>query len=148
MSPRYQRGIRRILGENSQRVTPQRAVLLELIHGRGGHLDAHELYTLAQKRYPRLSLSTVYRSLRLFKSLGLIHELHFDEEHHHYEERPSREHYHLKCLGCGKIVEFESRRVAQLKKEMGNEHEFEVVGAEIQLAGRCSQCRRQEKGAQ
>jgi hypothetical protein len=51
-----------------------------------------------------LSLATVYRTLRLLAEMGLVRELHFDEEHHHYE-RALGEHYHLHCVQCGQVVE-------------------------------------------
>jgi len=60
-----------------QRVTSQRRLLLDLIRQSEGHLDADELYRLAKEREPRISLSTVYRTLRLFKELGLVEERHF-----------------------------------------------------------------------
>lgn len=141
LKSRSKAAIHNLLRGSRQRITPQRAVLLELLQQEEGHLDADELYRLARRRHPGISLSTVYRSLRLFKELGLIHELHFEEEHHHYEGRPPREHYHLLCLGCGRIIEFESRRVAQMKREMAQEQAFEVTGAEIHLTGYCSRCR-------
>ncbi|MCK4722357.1 MAG: transcriptional repressor, partial [Dehalococcoidia bacterium] len=90
-----------------QRITSQRRLLLDLLRQSEGHLDADELYRRAKEQEPRLSLSTVYRSLRLFKELGLIEERHFIEEHHHYEARSETEHHHVVCRGCGKVIEFE-----------------------------------------
>lgn len=125
-----------------QRVTRQRKLLLDLIRVQKGHLDADELYRIAREKNPRLSLSTVYRTLRLFKRLGLVEELHFEEEHHHYEGRPSREHYHLVCLQCGKVTEFENPLVSRLKSALSKEHHFKVTGGEIHLSGYCAQCSR------
>jgi len=78
---------RKALNVAGMRVTNQRALLLELIRQGKGHLDADELYRRAREKQPRLSLSTVYRTLQLLKKLGLVEELHFDENHHHYEVR-------------------------------------------------------------
>lgn len=128
---------RRLVG---QRLTAQRRLLLELLQRQEGHLDADELYRLAKEREPRLSLSTVYRTLRLFKQLGLVEELHFAEDHHHYEERGRREHYHLLCLGCGKVIEFESPWIPQIKRSVSEEHDFKISSAEIHLAGYCPRC--------
>ncbi len=133
--------IRQVLGGTGQRVTPQRTLLLNMLRKSGGHLDADELYRMARKKNPRISLSTVYRALRLFTKLGLVEELHFEEEHHHYEGKPHREHFHIICLKCGRIVEFESPLIARLKNEMGNKEDFEIRGAEVHLTGYCAQCR-------
>lgn len=124
-----------------RRLTSQRALLLGLIRQTRGHLDADELHRLAKEKEPRLSLSTVYRNLRLFKGLGLVEELHFDEEHHHYEVKQTAEHYHLLCLGCGRIVEFESPLTGQLKEEVGLANDFTITSAAIHLAGYCAACR-------
>lgn len=139
--------IRQLIGGSGQRVTPQRTLLLDIMRRTGGHLDADELYRLAREKHPRISLSTVYRALRLFKKLGLVEELHFEEEHHHYEGKPYREHFHVVCLKCGRIVEFESPLIEQLKKEIGAKEDFEIQTAEVHLTGLCPQCRRQAAGA-
>ena len=136
-------GNRRALNGTGLRVTSQRALILEVV--RHGHLDADEIYRQARIRQPRLSLSTVYRTLRMFKKLGLVEELHFDEAHHHYEVKPSSEHHHLVCLGCGKVVEFECPLSPKMKENIAREKGFEVTNVEIRMTGYCSKCRRNRK---
>ncbi len=126
-----------------QRLTTQRKLLYDLIRKGHGHPGVDELYRQAKELDPRMSLSTVYRNLRLFKKLGLVEELHLEEEHHHYESRPATEHYHLVCLGCGRVIEFRSPLVDQLKKEVGHGEDFFITGADVSLAGYCAKC--QEK---
>ena len=125
-----------------ERMTWQRRLLLELISQAGGHLDADELFRRAKEREPRISLSTVYRNLRLFKKLGLVEERHLSENHHHYEAKSPSEHYHLVCLGCGRVIEFESPLLQRIKSQIRREQQFEVTGAEIGLQGYCSRSRR------
>ncbi|MBI4302131.1 MAG: transcriptional repressor [Chloroflexi bacterium] len=124
-----------------KRVTAQRTLLLELIRQWEGHLDADELYRQAREKEPRISLSTVYRALKLFKDLGLVEERHFDEEHHHYEAKASAEHYHLVCLSCGKVIEFKSPLIPQMKEAASRDQGFDILSAEITLAGYCPRCR-------
>ena len=76
---------RRVLCVGGLRVTNQRTLILEIIRQGKGHLDADEVYRRARKKQPNLSLSTVYRTLRMLKELGLVQEVHFGEDHHHYE---------------------------------------------------------------
>ena len=134
---------RRALNVTGLRVTSQRALILEII--RRGHLDADEIYRQARIKQPRLSLSTVYRTLQVLKKLGLVEELHFDEAHHHYEVKPSSEHHHLVCLGCGKVVEFKCPLSPKMKEDIARENGFEVTGVEIRMTGYCSKCRQNGK---
>lgn len=137
---------RKVLNSKGSRVTRQRLLLLDMVRQGGQHLDADELFRRAKAKLPRLSLSTVYRSLRYFKETGLVEELHFDEEHHHYEGKPLREHYHLVCLGCGKVLEFQSPLVARLAQEVEKKEGFQVTRPEVRLAGLCADCQRKEEG--
>ena len=123
------------------RMTGQRALILDIISQRPGHLAADEVYSLARQRQPGISLSTVYRNLQALKKLGLIKELHFDDSHHHYEVKPSIEHHHLVCQGCGKVIEFESPLIRKLVRKVQRDHRFNVIKAELYLEGYCEQCK-------
>lgn len=135
---------RQILDRSSQRVTAQRTMLLELLRQSGGHVDADELYRRARKKNSRISLSTVYRNLQLFKKLGLVEEHHFDEEHHHYEVRSGTEHQHLLCISCGKVVEFACPVSWKLREDIGKQYDFDITGVEVRMTGLCSSCRNKE----
>ena len=132
---------RRILSEAGRRTTNQRALILDILNSEPGHLDADEVYRIAKERDPRLSLSTVYRTLGLLKRLGQVDELHLAEEHHHYEAKGGSEHYHLICLGCGRVVEFASALTDELKAEQQKESGYTVTGVHMDLTGYCRECR-------
>jgi len=136
---------RQVLNSASQRVTAQRALLLELLDRSSGHLDADELHRLARDRYPRISLSTIYRNLQHFKKLGLIEEHHFAEEHYHYEVKSATEHQHLLCFNCGKIVEFVCPLSQEFKEGVGKRYGFDISGVELRMTGLCSSCRKKGK---
>jgi Fur family ferric uptake transcriptional regulator len=129
------------LHRQGMRLTSQRALLLELIESASGHLDAHELWRLAQERDPQINLSTVYRTVALLRDLGLVEEVHLAEDHHHYEAGDLAGHQHLICLGCGQVVEFVSPLVQQLADSIGTAHGFEVTGVSADLTGYCPACR-------
>ncbi len=133
------------LNAGGLRVTSQRALLLELIRQGEGHLDADEIYRRARERQPRLSLSTVYRTLQALKKLGLIEELHFDANHHHYEAKPSSEHHHLVCLGCGRVIEFHTPLSRYIRRSVAEAKDFEIVDTEVRVAGYCDKCRQGSK---
>jgi Fur family transcriptional regulator, ferric uptake regulator len=130
------------LHATAHRVTGPRRLLLEIIRAQGEHLDAEELYRLARRQYPRLSRSTVYRTMRLLRDLGLIDEVHLGEDHHHYEIKAPTHHHHLICLGCGQVLEFSSSRTEELAAAVAREHDFEIREIRIDLTGYCANCRR------
>jgi Fe2+ or Zn2+ uptake regulation protein len=134
---------RKALNTAGLRVTNQRALILETL--RQGHMDADEVYRQACRKQPRLSLSTVYRTLQKLKELGLVDELHFDENHHHYEIKQPAGHHHLVCLGCGKVLEFECPLSQKMKEDVARQKGFEVTATEVHMTGYCSHCRRDRK---
>lgn len=128
-----------LLRERGTRVTPQRMVILEIIQEHAGHLSADEIYYLARKQIPRLSLSTVYRTLDLLKDLDLVSELQLAGSHYRYEVQ-SGEHQHLVCLGCGKVIEFRCEHCAEMHQELAAQHGFNITGSRVELFGYCQEC--------
>jgi len=135
---------RKALNRVGMRVTHQRALIMEIIRKGRGHLDADEIYRRAREKETRLSLSTVYRTLQMLKRLGLVEELHFVEEHHHYEVKPSAEHHHLVCLGCGRVIEFYYPLSRYLRKKVPEAKDFDITETEIRMTGYCAKCRRSQ----
>ena len=138
-------GSRAVLDKTGARVTSQRALILDIIRRGEGHLDADEIYRRARQKQPRLSLSTVYRTMQALKRLGLVEELHFDESHHHYEVKPATEHHHLVCLGCGRVIEFRYPLSRNVKRSVAEARNFKIAGTEVRINGYCPEC--QDKGA-
>ncbi len=136
---------RQALSVPGLRITSQRALILDVIRHGEGHMDADEVYRQARERQPRLSLSTVYRTLQTLKKLGLVEEVHFDEEHHHYEIKPAVEHHHLVCLGCGRVVEFKYPLARLIKRNVTEAKDFEIIGSEVRMTGYCPACRESKK---
>jgi Fur family ferric uptake transcriptional regulator len=130
-----------VLRAKGKRITSQRSLLLEVIRESHGHLDADEIHRRARSKDPRISLSTVYRNLNLLKELGLVSELHLDQEHHHYELKEKTDHYHLICSGCERVIEFESPLATQIAMEVEAEQGFLTERIHIDLVGLCCECR-------
>lgn len=139
------RAKRQALNKGGVRVTSQRELILEIIRRGKGHLDADEVYRQARAERPNISLSTVYRNLQLFKRLGLVEEVDFDATHHHYEMKPSSEHYHMVCLGCGRVVEFSCPLSRYVKRNVPEAGDFEITDIKAQISGYCSRCRQGNK---
>ena len=122
-------------------LTSQRRLLLELIRQADGHVDAKELYRRASSKDEFISPATVYRSLNLFKQLGLVDERRLGQVRCYYEIKQTLEHQHLVCRGCGKIIEFESPLIRKLVDRIQRNHRFNVTKAELYLEGYCEQCK-------
>jgi len=134
---------RTALKSTGSRVTKQRALILDIVSKAHRHLDADQIYYRARSKQPRLSLSTVYRNLKALKELGLIEEIDFDETHHHYEAKPPIQHYHLVCLGCSKIIEFQYPLSQYIKTHIAEAKDFKIVDTDIRLTGYCSKCQQE-----
>jgi Fur family ferric uptake transcriptional regulator len=126
-------------------LTTQRRLLLELIRDAEGHLDAKELYHRASVRDESISPATVYRSLNLFKELGLVDEIRLGKLRCYYEIKQSPEHQHLVCQGCGKVIEFQNPYFQKLIKAVQRERGFKITKAELYLEGYCTECEEKEK---
>ena len=121
-------------------MTSQRRLLLELLRDAEGHIDAKELYRRASAKDESIGPATVYRSLNLFKELGLIDETRLGKIRCYYEIKQSPEHQHLVCQGCGKVLEFQNSYFSNLIKAVRDKYGFNVTKAELYLEGYCSEC--------
>ncbi len=130
----------RQLRKAGKRLTPQRRLILDILSEANAHLDAHEIYERAHTRETRLSLATVYRTLNILKETGLVHELHLDDEHHHYELSGKERHSHLVCLACGCVIEVDSTAFVEAATGVGQAHGFEVTTTQVELSGYCRDC--------
>lgn len=127
-------------------LTTQRALLLQILRQAEGHVDAKELYRRASLKDPGISPATVYRSLKLFKELGLVDERRLGTVRCYYELRQSPEHQHLICQGCGRVVDFQDPLVQELVEKIKREHEFQVTKVQLYLEGYCPECERRTIG--
>jgi Fe2+ or Zn2+ uptake regulation protein len=130
------------LRASGRRITAQRKVVLEVISASEEHLDAEAVYARARKRDPKISLATVYRTLAVLKTEGLVEQRYVARSHEreYYEPVGAREHYHFTCRKCGQAVEFESTRVQEMRFEVQQSLGAEVTGACVCLEGICHSC--------
>ncbi len=150
MEPDTRQHIRRQLAQAGLRATPQRLLVLEILREADEHLDAEAIYERARRRDPRISLATVYRTLAKLKEVGLVEQRYFARDHkrEYYEATGKAEHYHFTCLGCGKVIEVETPRIAQARAELSEALGLEFTHACICFEGYCAECaaQRREKG--
>ena len=126
------------------RLTHQRRIILSIVETAKQHLDAAEILRQARRIDPGIDRVTVYRTLNLLKRHGLVDELdlmHMQGEKHYYERRPQRDHIHMACLKCGKIMEMESDLFDRLKGQIQRDCRFQIVVSRLEIGGYCADCR-------
>lgn len=133
--------LRQRLRETGLRVTPQRMLVLEILE-MGSHLDAMAIHERAEKAQGGLSLATVYRALAALTEAGLVEQRYLDSDHSRefYETVRGPEHHHMTCLGCGKIIEFETRRIRQLRSELEAARGWALQRTCLCIEGYCPSC--------
>jgi Fur family ferric uptake transcriptional regulator len=125
-------------------MTRQRRAILQVIEGAQGHLDAASILRIARHEHPDIDRVTVYRTLTLLKRHGLIDELdllHLSGVGHYYEQRPQRQHLHVACLRCGRVVEIASPLFDKIKGQVERDLAFRVAFARVEIGGYCRSCR-------
>src|SRR5271167_4771526 len=132
------------LADRGIRMTGPRRAILRVMEMATKHLDAAQLLRKAQKLDASVDRSTVYRTLKLLKRQGLIDELdlmHIHGEGHYYERKLNRDHIHMACLRCGKIMEFVSDIFEKLKGQVEKDCRFRIVVSRLEIGGYCAACR-------
>jgi Fur family ferric uptake transcriptional regulator len=123
--------------------TRQRETIVQEFLTHQGHLRAEELHARVRKVDERISLATVYRTLKLLEESGLAESHRFGADTTIFEpKREQNEHHdHLICLKCGLIVEFVDDQIEKLQINVAKKHGFSIDWHRLELYGYCRNCR-------
>jgi len=138
-------GCQEVLHKKGHRLTPQRMLIIEILHNADKHISAEEIYEQLRSRYPYANISTVYRTLELLKKLGLVSEIDVGEGPVRYHVAEKGRHHHLVCSGCGKMVEMEESALHELKHVLLRDYGFDADLKHLAILGRCRECRAGQK---
>jgi Fur family transcriptional regulator, ferric uptake regulator len=132
--------VNEVIQQRGLRLTSRRRLILEILQESHEHLDAEMVYQRARRRDPHISMATIYRTLTLFKLLGLVEEHQLGESHRHFETATESPHYHFTCLECGQVSEFSAPEVEALARKFCDDAGHSLEQVELELNGICHAC--------
>jgi Fur family ferric uptake transcriptional regulator len=135
------RGLAERLRRVGQRVTPQRLVILGALRA-GEHLSADDVFARVEPLLPAVNRSTVYRTLELFRDLGLVSETDLGGGARQFE-LIGEPHHHLICHRCGGIEELDDTLVAPLRHAVHRQYGFAPAIDHLAVFGYCAACNRE-----
>jgi Fur family ferric uptake transcriptional regulator len=115
------------------RMTEQRRVIARVLAAADDHPDVEELYRRCVKVDDRISISTVYRTVKLFEDSGIIERHDFREGRARYEQIPESHHDHLINLRTGEVIEFQSEEIERLQAEVARRLGYRLVDHRLEL---------------
>jgi Fur family ferric uptake transcriptional regulator len=134
------------LHDRGWRLTPQRETILQVFQKlpAGEHLSAEDLYHQLEARKVGISLSTVYRTVKLMARMGILRELELGEDHKHYEiNQPyPHHHHHLVCVRCNKTIEFKDDSILKTGMKTARKEGYHLLDCQLTIHAVCPTCQR------
>lgn len=131
-APDYETALR----DAGVRITRPRRIILGILSETGDHPDAMEIFRRAVEIDRGISLSTVYRTMKLLEGIGAIHRHAFEGGPSRFEPAAGEHHDHLIDIETGDVIEFQSDRIEELQQEIARALGYEIVHHRLELYGR------------
>lgn len=125
-----------LCAERGLRMTDQRRVIAKVMSDAEDHPDVEELYRRSVDVDPRISIATVYRTVRLFEEAGIVERHDFRDGRSRYEPASDDHHDHLIDVETGEVVEFHNHEVEELQRQIAEKLGFELVDHRMELYGK------------
>ena len=117
------------------RMTEQRRTIARVLDATADHPDVEEVYRRANHADERISMSTVYRTLRLFAEKGILERHDFGAGRGRWERAPNAHHDHLIDVESGSVIEFRNEEIEALQERVARELGFRLTGHRLELYG-------------
>jgi Fur family ferric uptake transcriptional regulator len=118
------------------RMTDQRRVIARVVGESEDHPDVEELYARAVKLDPKISLATVYRTVKLFEEEGILDKLEFGDGRARYEDAERDHHDHLIDVATGEVIEFVDPEIEALQERIAARLGYTLIGHRLELLGK------------
>jgi Fur family transcriptional regulator, ferric uptake regulator len=115
------------------RMTEQRRVIARVLSDSADHPDVEAVHRRAAEIDPKISIATVYRTLRLFEEASILARHDFGDGRARYEEATSDHHDHLIDVQSGRVIEFRNEKIEQLQREVAEHLGYKLVGHRLEL---------------
>lgn len=127
--------LERLCADRGMRMTGQRRVIAKVLSEADDHPDVEEVHRRASARDPRISLSTVYRTVRLLEEAGILERHEFGDGRARYEPAGHDHHDHLINVRTGEVIEFKNEEIERLQERVARELGFRLIGHRLELFG-------------
>lgn len=131
--------LRAELNAKGWRMTPQREVILNTFKNlpEGQHLSAEDLYNRLKDQGEDISLSTIYRTVKMMARMGILRELELTEDHKHYEINQPRphHHHHLVCVKTNAVIEFKNDKILEISQKVAEKYGYKVLDCQLTIIG-------------
>ena len=117
------------------KMTEQRRVIARVLSEAADHPDVEAVHRRASEIDPKISIATVYRTVRLFQEANILERHDFGDGRARYEETPSEHHDHLIDIQTGKVVEFHNDEIEELQRRIAEKAGYRLVGHRLELYG-------------
>ena len=117
------------------RMTEQRRVIAQVLESAADHPDVEVLYSRACAVDPKISLATVYRTVKLFDEAGILDKLEFGDGRARYEDAERDHHDHLIDMNSGEVIEFVDPEIEALQEKIAAKLGYELRGHRLELYG-------------
>ena len=117
------------------RMTEQRKTIAQVLEDSTDHPDVEELYSRASGRDPRISIATVYRTVKLFEEAGILEKVDFGDGRARYEDAEREHHDHLIDLDTGEVIEFVDPEIEALQERIARKLGYRLKGHRMELYG-------------
>lgn len=130
-----------LLRKHGLKITPQRIAIVNYVLRADTHPSAEEIHKVIKKKYPMVSLATIYKTLDLLQKMSLIQELGFANGSARYDLNVGR-HINVVCMQCGRIddINDEQQSLSEIESKVAEKSKYKIFSRRFELYGYCNDC--------